>query len=72
MLIGIKGCGYDWELTIHKDTGKAYLLSMPDDEEKFWLPISAFESDGELKEWGRKMLQDKIDSGDYAGGNDGD
>jgi hypothetical protein len=43
-----------------RQTAKAYCIRTWDDTE-MWLPKTAFEEDGTLTDWGRRMYQQKLE-----------
>jgi len=60
VVIGLEGSGADIELEMVRQTAKAYCLRTWFDAE-FWLPKAAFEEDGTLSAWGRRLYQEKLD-----------
>lgn len=61
MYVGLSGTGNDVELDILKETEKAYLL-LTEENEELWMPKSAFDDEGCLKESFEKMFCDKIEN----------
>lgn len=59
MYAGLVGSGNDTELKIIRETEKAYLL-LTDEDQKIWMPKSAFDDDGTLLEGFHKMYMSKI------------
>jgi hypothetical protein len=57
--IGMKGTGCDIEFKVVKETAKAYLVKDELNNE-VWLPKSAFEDNGVLSDWGKKLYQEKL------------
>jgi hypothetical protein len=57
--IGLKGTGNDVEYDIIKETDKAYFLQ---DElgYQFWMPKTAFSTDGSITEYGYNLLCEKM------------
>lgn len=56
---GFKGTGADVELTLVRETERAYLVEV-EGEGEAWLPKSAFTEDGMLLSWGARLLEEKL------------
>ncbi len=63
--IGLKGTGNDVELDIVRETERAYLL-LHDDGTQVWMPKSAFDEEGNLKDWAVPMLEEKLEGAEGA------
>jgi hypothetical protein len=63
MKAGLEGTGYDIELTILRQTDKAYQIES-EEGQIVWMPKSAFDDDGGLKDWAVRILQEKFDEYD--------
>ena len=58
--IGLEGSGNEEELTVVRETAKAYLVRTEANEE-VWLPKSVFSDDGSLFPYGEKLLEEKLE-----------
>jgi hypothetical protein len=58
--IGLRGSGNETEYDIVRETERALLLR-DDYGTEFWMPKSAFESDGTLKTRFYNMLEEKLE-----------
>jgi len=63
MKAGLSGTGYDIELTIIRQTDKAYQIES-EEGQIVWMPKLAFDEDGGLKDWAVPVLQEKFDEYD--------
>jgi hypothetical protein len=63
MKAGLEGAGFDIELTILSQTEKAFQIES-EEGQIVWMPKSAFDDDGGLKDWAVRILQEKFDEYD--------
>lgn len=61
-IIGLSGSGADYELTVHHETAKAYLV-MTWMGEKVWLPKTCFDEDGIITTSGYNLFLNKLEEG---------
>lgn len=59
MTTGLKGSGCDYELEIIDQSEKAFKVETIEGD-IVWMPKSAFDETGELKDWAYAMLDEKI------------
>lgn len=57
--IGFKGTGCDTEFEEVRETEKAYLIRVCEENTEMWLPKSVFQDDGSLNEYGVKLFKEK-------------
>ena len=55
--VGLENTGCAVELTIVRETDKAYLLE-DDEGREFWLPKTAFDDHGELNDYGMGLYEE--------------
>ena len=57
--IGLEGTDADVELSIQRETDRAYLL-LAEDGQTVWMPKEAFDGDGMLYKWAVPILEQKL------------